>query len=622
MWFLSFFDCCINCNISARKIKISFYFSEKNILFFHVFLYNIFMKPLKIISNFLFFLKIIYTAKPAYLIVVLFVSILNSISLLINVLFLGIIIDILSNSFFAFIMLICGVYCVSSSIDLLVLYLQKKILSLYYLDLVEQLKIDVFCKIDQFPYSKFEDKEFYNQLVITLEQVELRIQACIQIFESIISNSILLLSTIYLITKIDFIHLFIAIINIIISIYLDIKITNLEKEKYYSLNQISRELTYNEIIRYSSNATKELRAFPDFHSFLNSLYTRKIQKKSSYLKTYQHSVFQIDIKQAINSILFNIIILCSLGYKVFLSEILLSSFLVTYNAYNQFISSAKSMGEIVPLVYENAIYTDSFRSFMSSSSTNKSDKYALKMPIREIIFDNLSFIYPTSTHKALKNINLTIQQGQHIALVGRNGAGKSTIIKLLSGLYTSYEGRITVNNINIEFLDLPSLISIMFQEVNIYPFSIAENITLAPIENSDLNKVERILKQVGLWDKISSLPNLYNHSVTREFDSEGVYFSGGELQKIALARVLYKDSPIVIFDEPSSSIDAISEKQLFDLSLNLLHEKTIIFITHKLSNIKNMDYIYFIENGEVIEEGTHDDLLAKEGKYNSLFFAQ
>lgn len=101
-----------------------------------------------------------------------------------------------------------------------------------------------------------------------------------------------------------------------------------------------------------------------------------------------------------------------------------------------------------------------------------------------------------------------------------------------------------------------------------------------------------------------------------------MYFSGGELQKIALARVLYKDSPIVIFDEPSSSIDAISEKQLFDLSLNLLHEKTIIFITHKLSNIKNMDYIYFIENGEVIEEGTHDDLLAKEGKYNSLFFAQ
>lgn len=335
-------------------------------------------------------------------------------------------------------------------------------------------------------------------MVITLEQVELRIQACIQIFESIISNSILLLSTISLITKIDFIYLFIAIINIIISIYLDIKITNLEKEKYYSLNQISRELTYNEIIRYSSNATKELRAFPDFHSFLNSLYTRKIQKKSSYLKTYQHSVFQIDIKQAINSMLFNIIILCSLGYKVFLSEILLSSFLVTYNAYNQFISSAKSMGEIVPLVYENAIYTDSFRSFMSSSSTNKSDKYALKMPIREIIFDNLSFIYPTSTHKALKNINLTIQQGQHIALVGRNGAGKSTIIKLLSGLYTSYEGRITVNNINIEFLDLPSLISIMFQEVNIYPFSIAENITLAPIENSDLNKVERILKQVGL----------------------------------------------------------------------------------------------------------------------------
>lgn len=581
------------------------------------------MKPLKLISNFLFFLKKIYSIKPFYLIIVAFVSILNSISSLINVLFLGIIIDALSNkSFFIFVLLILGVYCLSSLIDLLISFLQKKILSLYYLELVEKIKIDVFYKINQFPYSKFEDKDFYNQLVITLEQVELRIQACIRIFGSFISNGILLISTIYLITKINFAYLFLALINITISIYFDIKIADLEKEKYYKLNQISRELTYNEIIRYSPNATKELRIFPSFYSFLNTLYIRKMKKKSSYLKSYQNSEFQIDILQVINSMLFNVLILCNLGYKVYLSEIMLSSFLVTYNAFNQFISSAKNIGDIVPLMYENSIYTESFRSFMNFLPTKNNSKCTLSQSIGEIVFDNLSFTYPTSTIKTLQQINIKINHGKHIALVGRNGVGKSTIIKLLSGLYTSFEGEISINNIKIESLNLSSLISVMFQEVNIYPFSIIENITLTPAEDSDLKKVEKILKQVDLWDKISSLPNTYNHSITREFDNEGVYFSGGELQKIALARVLYKDSPIVIFDEPSSSIDTISEKQIFDLCLDLLHEKTIIFITHKLNNVKNMDYIYFIENGAIIEEGTHHELLTKKGKYANLFYTK
>ena len=233
----------------------------------------------------------------------------------------------------------------------------------------------------------------------------------------------------------------------------------------------------------------------------------------------------------------------------------------------------------------------------------------------------LYFKYPHSKNYVLKNVSFVINSGQKISIVGFNGSGKSTLIKLLIGLYKPQKGEIFINGINIKEYkreELCKKIGIIFQDYQIFAFSIKENISF---EDRLEERIIDILEKLGLKKLIDSLPKGMETSLSKEFDSNGTLLSGGEAQKICIARALNKSAGLFIFDEPSSALDPVSEcrlnKMLFEIT-----NKTIIFISHRLSMSIMSDNILLLNNGELVEQGTHEELIEKKGLYFELFFKQ
>lgn len=240
-----------------------------------------------------------------------------------------------------------------------------------------------------------------------------------------------------------------------------------------------------------------------------------------------------------------------------------------------------------------------------------------------IEFVNVSFKYPNTESYVLKNVSLKIKGGKRLAIVGYNGAGKTTLIKLLCRLYEPTEGEILCDGINIrdiKYKDYMNILSVVFQDFKLFSFAAWENVTLN--RDVDNERLMYCIEQCGLGEKISSLPKGINTSVGREFDEEGIEFSGGEGQKLASARALYKDGSISIMDEPTAALDPIAENELYHRFDNIIGEKTALYISHRLASARFCDRIAVFANGAVVEEGTHDELMTLGGVYCEMFNKQ
>ena len=240
-----------------------------------------------------------------------------------------------------------------------------------------------------------------------------------------------------------------------------------------------------------------------------------------------------------------------------------------------------------------------------------------------IEFRNVNFMYPGSNTYALKNVNITIPFGQKLSIVGENGAGKTTFVKLLTRMYDPTEGEILLDGVNIKKIDYDqymSLFSSVFQDYKLFSFSIKDNVALAQPVNKA--KVRDILEYVGFGEKLRKLQNGIDTSIYKNFDEEGFEPSGGEGQKIALARALYKDAPIVLLDEPTAAMDPKAEYELYQRFNEMVSGKTAVYISHRLSSAKFCDVIAVFSNGQIIEYGSHDELYSKGGLYTELFSMQ
>lgn len=243
----------------------------------------------------------------------------------------------------------------------------------------------------------------------------------------------------------------------------------------------------------------------------------------------------------------------------------------------------------------------------------------------QIEFRNVSFTYEGSDKPVLKDVSFCIRADEKIALVGNNGAGKTTIVKLLCGLYPPTSGEIlidgkTINEIGVE--KYQDLVSVLFQDTSPVALSIAENIAGCEFSEMDRERVRSSLKKAGLWEKINSLAKKEETYITQTLDENGVVFSGGETQKLLLAKAMYKDGPVLILDEPTSALDPIAESRIYEEYNNMAAEKTAVFISHRLASTKFCDRILFLDDGQIVEEGTHEELIAKGGKYREIFDIQ
>ncbi len=243
----------------------------------------------------------------------------------------------------------------------------------------------------------------------------------------------------------------------------------------------------------------------------------------------------------------------------------------------------------------------------------------------EIRFEHVSFRYEGSSKDTLHNISFTIKAGEKIALVGRNGAGKTTLVKLLCGLYQPTDGDIKINGISVDKFsrkDYYRLFSPVFQEIKTTFFSLAENVSGQPCQKTDKFRAEQCMRLAGLGDKIDTLPQGADTKLDKQVHKDGIELSGGELQKLMLARALYKDAPVLVLDEPTAALDPIAENNIYQQYHNFTKAKTSLFISHRLASTQFCDRILYLKDGAVTEEGTHDELIALGGEYSELYEKQ
>lgn len=247
-----------------------------------------------------------------------------------------------------------------------------------------------------------------------------------------------------------------------------------------------------------------------------------------------------------------------------------------------------------------------------------------KAEVYEIKLENVSFRYPGTEKNIIRNMSLTLHPGEKIAVVGLNGAGKTTFVKLLCGFYDPDEGRVLLNDIDIrefnrqEYYDL---FSAVFQEMSVLDLTVAEHVAQT-VENIDLVKVADCLEKAGLTDKVENLPQKLQTHVGKIAFLEGVEFSGGEMQRLMLARALYKDGPILVLDEPTAALDPIAENDIYMKYNKMTKGKTSLFISHRLASTRFCDRILFLQDGVIAEKGTHEQLLTMGGEYAKLFHVQ
>lgn len=243
----------------------------------------------------------------------------------------------------------------------------------------------------------------------------------------------------------------------------------------------------------------------------------------------------------------------------------------------------------------------------------------------EVTFDHVSFSYPGSDKKVLDDISFTMKKGEKIALVGINGAGKTTIVKLICGFYHPTEGRIIVNDVDLEDLDLDRYhkeLAVVFQDAFTYSYSIGENVTCLQEGEYDRDACISAIKQAGLWQKVDSLQKKEKTCLNKDVEEDGIQLSGGQQQKLMLARALYRNCRLLLLDEPTAALDAIAENEMYEKYEELIAGKTALFISHRLASTRFCDKILFLENGKIVEEGTHESLMKDDAGYAHMFEVQ
>ena len=239
-----------------------------------------------------------------------------------------------------------------------------------------------------------------------------------------------------------------------------------------------------------------------------------------------------------------------------------------------------------------------------------------------IEFRDVTFTYPESDRPTIEHLDLTIHAGEKVALVGLNGAGKSTLVKLLAGLYRPDSGEILLDGRPISSIpheEYFAQIGTVFQEPFLLASTIEENVACCNGEQMDHRRVQQSLERAGLWERVQAMPNGVKSHYSKELYSDGESLSGGEVQKLMLARALYKDAPVMVLDEPTAALDPLAEADLYERYNSLIGGKTSVFISHRLSSTQFCDRVVYLENGKILEDGTHQQLMQQGGQYAKMF---
>ena len=423
------------------------------------------------------------------------------------------------------------------------------------------------------------------------------------------------------------INLYIILMVIAIIFVNSIITQRLNKKTYLNNKEISKFDRYLNslliVLHYQSYA-KEVRLFHLKSYFADMLYKKRTEANRIHLKNTTNSL-NAKILFAIMNLIQQVALYIYLIYKVIYTGLTIGSMSIYLAAVGQFVGSLNGVVNGYLEMSKKSLDIQEMIAFLDIPL--KQYQLGHKKPIYDsnsvIEFRNVSFIYPGSERYALQNMNITLHGNEKLCIVGENGSGKSTFIKLLTRLYLPTDGEILLNGININEYDYEQyqrLFAPVFQDYQLYSLSILENIVLA--DKFDEERLEDICSQCNLTSLISKLPRGYDTPIYKILEENGFEPSGGEGQCIAIARALYHDAPIFLLDEPTASLDPSSEHEIY-LKLNkIIASRSAIFITHRLSAVQLADKVAVFDNGQVVEYGTHHELYSQKGLYTEMFDKQ
>lgn len=391
-----------------------------------------------------------------------------------------------------------------------------------------------------------------------------------------------------------------------------------------------RKMNYLESTTKNFDFAKDIRLFNMSNAFFNQLsgvnetYKELNRKHHNRMVLWEVSLGSVLIVQ-------KILMYTWLVYNVVTGAYQISDFVLYVGLVSTFHASVGYVNWIYSDMRTNSLMINDYRNFVDwkedRETADEKDGHITEINLDkfEFRFENVSFKYPGHDNYVLKNVNLTIKNGAKLAVVGVNGAGKTTFIKLMMKLYEPSEGRILLNDVDIKEYNREEyfkLFSPVFQNVECFAMPIYQNISFAEVDKTDMNKINEVLEQSGLSEKINSYEKGIHTNLLKIFDKEGIDLSGGEKQRLAMARALYKDGKVIILDEPTAALDALAEDRMYREFENMIHGKTAVFISHRLGSTRFCDKIAMFEDGTIVEEGTHEELMAKNGKYAYMFGIQ
>ena len=492
----------------------------------------------------------------------------------------------------------------------------------------QRMQAVLFEKAKKLDLSCYDNPDFYTDFVWAIEEADSRAVAVAEDMGKVINRVISSSVIIGILLTVDFWIVLTICGSVIITVLLKLWRTKIQFKRDTEIKPVQRKCDYISRVFYLAEYAEEIR-LSHVEDILNNEFDDAVDNITAKLKRYGKKMFSIGVARSFStSLLFDIGILILLIYKMMVEKsITLGDFAASIGATWKLFWQINNLMDYLARFKEHSLYTEKFKVFLNYEPTvcDQESPKEFRGEFTGLALNNVCFTYPNTQSPVLKNISLSIKPKQKIAFVGYNGAGKSTLIKLIMRLYDPSSGNITMNNVDIKNLSISSYrneFAAVFQDFQIFACTIAENVITDEYRREDEGRVIKALENSGFSEKLCSLDKGIATPLTKEFDADGLNLSGGEAQKIAIARVFAKPCDIVILDEPSSALDPTSEYELNQAMMSAAFDKTVIFISHRLSTTKMADIIYMLENGQIIEQGSHDELMRLNGKYAAMFRMQ
>ncbi len=498
----------------------------------------------------------------------------------------------------------------------------------------EKIKMLLYEKTKELDLACYDNPEYYNEMVLAVSEVDTQIDRCEMFLRNTASGITVFISTgIYFLIRDSFSIVFAAA-----SFIMAFAFNQLYNKRSFQIrverNPHERKREYVKRVFYLNDYAKEIRLNPEIPGVLFRTFEQANDEVYNVEKKHARKRLFLGVmrRYVSNAFFSDVLYISYLVYQAAVRGALsFSGVAILYNSFGRLKRGMSIFTDVYPFACESSLYVQKIRDFLAYEPVIQSEEGIEPAEgAKEMALENIAFSYDKAsgdkkTGALLQDISLHIAPGEKIALVGYNGAGKTTLVKLLMRLYDVDEGKILADGRDIRTYDVRKYrdsIGTVFQDFQVFAGSIKENVLLDVVSGCGEDGIREALADSGLLTRVDKMEKGLDTPLTTEFKEDGMNLSGGESQKLAIARVFYRKAGLMILDEPSSALDPIAEYQLNHAMISATKDKTVIFISHRLSTTRLADRIIMLEQGRIVEQGSHQELLEKNGKYAQMWRVQ